>query len=386
MVNTFYSSRTLSNPASWIELSRSALTHNIDILCAGAGDAQLGCVIKSNAYGNGLHHMVQMLCSDDRVSWLCTFSRDEAESARAAGWVKDLLIMTPYGQFDAHWYHAQRCTPVLYSLESVLACISACRAAQFPKPLPVHIELDTGLHRTGVPLSALSELCDVLVRNARHCEVTGIATHLADVTSGGYAYTHTQFDNFERACAYIKQRVPTAQIVHACASGSLYGYRYGPYNLVRCGTHLYGMWKSPDQYERWPEGTVFKQVLTWKTRAIYSQHIGAGEPIGYGRRFITEHPLTYAILPVGYYDGIPRAAWQQLHVSIAGMKAPVVGMVGMNMIAVDVTHIPRYAQEDVIITGDISGHRFDDWGRVLDVPPNTLSALVHADIERRICD
>jgi alanine racemase len=276
-------------------------------------------------------------------------------------------------------------TPVVWTPTHIAALESAAERAGVR--VAVHLEIDSGMARQGVaPGDEIAAFLAVLERSKR-IRVDGIFSHLISSEVRNGRQTTRQIESFERALfeLYGSNKEPLLpewlHLANSCAldEGSTTertrriaeGLRANV--LVRTGLAIYG-YCLPMEDER---GAVtneagelcarLKPVLTWKTRILATREIAAGQTVGYGATFVSEHPMRLALLPVGYADGFRREASSSTGggwVMIAGKRAPVVGRVSMNLTVVDVTEIAE-AHEGVEVTllGDgVSAADHGNWG------------------------
>lgn len=273
------------------------------------------------------------------VQWLFSVNLQEAVLIRRTGITKELLVM---GFID--------CDP-LYALEhsidlTIFDHETAVKLNQIAlahnKKFSVHIKVDTGLARLGffphevVPL--LKEL-----QNYTGLWVKGIFTHLADTANVDSTNTSIQLDQFEVLLDSLKTATLLPPITHAISSGALALPTKYQYTVARIGGNCYGLWKAEIYQERfqtlYPHAKLYA-ALHWKATISHVKKVSAHTPIGYGYTYTTTRPSIIAVIPVGYVDGYPRVGSHVLSVVIAGYKAPVIGVVTMNMIVIDITDIP----------------------------------------------
>lgn len=370
---------------TWIEISRTALYHNIEHITALLEATQLGVVVKANAYGHGMELVASALEKHTEVHWFCTAGIQEALILRAQGIQKPIIAMSYY---DASLEDAVRTgiDCAIYDYETALALDAA--AKKVGKRARIHIKIDTGMHRLGVlPEDALA-LVNNIQKNT-DLELFGIFSHFSDLNTPDLEHTYNQLDTFEKTLACLKDAGITFACTHFFSSGALVLSVKKRYTLARVGTNIYGFWKSALQQERFcakkPDFSL-QQVLTWKTRIIAIQKIPAQSYIGYNRAFYTDTPMTIALLPIGYYDGYPRALSHKSFVLIHGKQAPLIGIVSMNIITVDVTHILAQINDEVILCGDYDGIRATDLALKLETINNEFATRLHPDIPRILID
>jgi alanine racemase len=335
--------------STWIEICAAALRHNLELFRSRISpSAGLLAVVKANAYGHGLE-TVARLCEGERVAMLGVHAAAEISALRAAGVRTPVLAM---GYLTAAQVEAvvDPDVHVLLSSREVLAALVA-HASRLGRRLPVHIKVDTGTHRQGVPPGEAAQFaraaCDAGL------EVVGVATHFAnieDTTDHGYAYS--QLERFRAAAAAIQEAVGPVPYLHAACSAAALLFREADFSLVRVGISLYGHWPSRETYLSWlqahgRDGVRLEPALAWRCRVGQLKEVGRGEPIGYGLTYRPTRPTLVAVLPVGYAEGYPRGLSNRGRVLLHGQTARVLGRVCMNHVMVDVTDIGSVAEGDV---------------------------------------
>ncbi|MFH1177253.1 MAG: alanine racemase [Acidobacteriota bacterium] len=341
---------------SWIEVSRAALTHNIGLFRRLLGPkTALLAVVKANAYGHGLAPVVRV-CRDERVEWFGVHGADEIIALRQLGVTGEILAMG----FLTAAQIAHAVDPgvhVLLSSRQVLEALAA-HSRRLGQPLPVHIKVDTGTHRQGVPPEEAVELAR-WAQNAG-LEVAGIATHFANIEdTTDHQYARSQLRQFRDSVAAVEAAVGRLRWVHAACSAAALLFREADFSLARVGISLYGHWPSKETYLSWllahgRDGVKLAPALSWRVLVGQVKEVPAGAPVGYGLTYRPTRLSQIAVLPVGYSDGFPRALSNRARVLIHGQPAPVVGRVAMNITLADVTDIPGVVEGDVatLLGGD----------------------------------
>ena len=344
---------------SYIELSTSALRRNIHYLKKRIGPSvRLVSVIKGNAYGHGIEAFLPLA----EQCGLHAFAVSDATEAERALRVKrpgtDLMIMNMIDTRDLSWAIEHDISYYVFDVNRLAASLEAARRCE--KPARIHIEVETGFNRTGFKEEQLEDVME-FCRTHRHAlTLEGVCTHFAGAESiANYYRIQGQKERFYR----IRERFVAAGLrpryFHAASSAATLTYPDTRSDMVRCGISMYGFWPSKEtrihimlsketQFNRDP----LQQVMTWKSSVISLNHIPAGEHVGYGTSYLTDTPTTVAIVPVGYYHGYSRNLSNLGEVLIHNRKAPVVGMVNMNMILVNVNGVPGVeAGDEVVLIG-----------------------------------
>jgi alanine racemase len=240
----------------------------------------------------------------------------------------------------------------VYSLE-VAKHLSRAARLQGDRAARVHIKVDTGMARLGVA-PAEAWLLVEQIASLPNLEIEGIFTHLATADSADPSYARQQLRRFEEVLAELARHDVRPRYVHAANSAALLTLPEARYNLVRAGIALYGLR---------PSGDVgcppdFRSALSFKTQVAQVKHLPPGSCVSYGCTFRTARPSQIAVIPVGYGDGFRRTPANGGCVLVRGQRAPIVGVVCMDMCMIDVTEIPGVRQGDeVVIVGEQGGDR-----------------------------
>ncbi len=351
--------------ASWLELSASALAHNVEVFRAlegrGVPARSLGAVLKGNAYGHGLAQVLPLV--HGRVDVLYFIAPQDAltvrEYERARGLPpRQVVVLGAVAPREAVVL-AREGVDVVVADRSWADAVAVLRAAKLERPLRVHVHIDTGLGRGGFTLEQLPRESHFLGEARDVLEVVGALSHFAnteDVTEQGYALA--QVDAFETGLAFLASQLKPAQPLqrHIAASAAALVLPRARYEAQRVGISLYGLWPSPETRLSarlvLGEVPVLRPVLSWRCRSQVVKWLPAGSYVGYGCTYRCPEPTRIAVLPVGYYDGYPRLASGKAHVLVNGRRCPVLGRVMMNHLILDVT---RATSDERPVTATLLG-------------------------------
>lgn len=214
------------------------------------------------------------------------------------------------------------------------------------KKVKVHIEIETGMGRTGIARNDLKNFIDSS-KKLRNVEITGIYTHFA-TSDVDLEYTEKQIKIFNKALAYVKQEIDTIQYVHTANSAAIMQLKNLPGNMIRPGIMLYGY--SPD--ENIKTEIELKPACKLKSKISFIKTVDENTSISYGRRFITNRKSIIANVPIGYADGMKRCLSNKGHVVIHGKIAPIVGTICMDSFMIDVTDIENVKIDDEVFIWD----------------------------------
>jgi alanine racemase len=327
----------------------SALVHNLSQIRERLSpQSHVMAVVKANAYGHGAIEVSRALVGS-AVARLAVASVQEGVILRQAGINADILVLVDL--FDRHVQDliAYRLTPVI--TEQRLLPPLAEAAASRNQPLGIHIKVDTGMGRLGFSPSELSTLFNALP-GWKSLRIDGFMTHLADSDGNDPSHTEQQLKTFRGLLEQVEQRGITIPFVHVANSAAIVRYPQSHFSLVRPGIMLYGYHTLPDIIPC----PRLEPVLSLRTTVMQLRTIKPGETVSYNRTFVAKRPSTIAVLPVGYADGYSRRLSNQGFVLIKGTRAPIVGLICMDMTMVDVTDIPSVRVGDAVTLIGREGH------------------------------
>ncbi len=339
---------------SWVEVNLPALTHNLaEVRNLVGPDVRIMAVVKADAYGHGAVQTARSL-AEAGANYFGVTTLEEGLELRADGICTPILVFSPLlpDQID---------TAIMYDLQLTVSDINAAKAIsgateRTGKWAMVHVKVDTGMGRLGIPVDECPNLmCSLL--NLHGVEVGGIYTHFANAGATDLSHAMKQNARFSALMDLLASKdIPTG-LRHASNSAAILNLPDARYDMVRAGTILYGQYPSRNVKVR------LDLSDTWhlKTRIVALKWLPARSAVGYGSEFTTTRPTLSAVIAIGYSDGFtvsPESVSQRAnnplrvvasrllgrasgpHVTIRGAKARVIGRVSMQMCSVDVTDIP----------------------------------------------
>ena len=236
--------------------------------------------------------------------------------------------------------------PEIYSLKGLRAFLKIAAQKEL-KHFPIHIKLDTGMHRLGFEANTIDELIATLKGN-ENIKVQSILSHLAtsdDVMQEGFA--KGQIDLFEKLSLKLMNELDIKPIRHILNTSGISNFQNSQYDMVRLGIGLYGVSNDPEEQKR------LENVGTLKSIISQIRTIQKGESVGYGRKFIASRDTRVATIPIGYADGISRAWGNGVgFVVIKKQKATIIGSICMDMLMIDCTDVECKEGDAVIIFGE----------------------------------
>jgi alanine racemase len=347
-----------------LEIDLDAIVQNARGLAARVAPSVFCAVVKSNAYGHGLVPVGKALSAAAILGIrFAVFSAEEGVLLRDAGIAAPILIVGPVADDElADVADAGIECPVLDETD----------AARYRTGTGVHVKVDTGVARFGIR----PERVAIAIEGCRAAglRVAGVYSHLANAEDLDEAFTSRQVGVLRSAPA------PDGALKHIAASAAAIMWPQTRLDMVRCGISLFGHWPSAAvRSNDASSGCSLTPALRWVAPVVQTRVVAAGETVGYGCDFVAQRPTTVAVLPLGYADGLPRAAGgARLLVSIGAARAPVIGRICMNACMLDVTDaVPGVRRGDVALL-DV-----DDVARAAGTINYEILARLPASLERR---
>lgn len=327
-----------------IEISRSALEHNIAVFRRLAPTQRLIAVVKANAYGHGMTLVASAI--EPLVDMFGVAFAEEGAALRAAGIAKPIVVLMTPTESDAETIVAHSLDVVACSLEVVHRLDRT--AAAYHKRVRLHVYVDTGMHRDGLAPEEVSALVDACAQ-LTGIELVGICTHFARSDERDCTMTTEQNRRFAEVLDRLAQRGYRFPIVHAANTGAALQHPATHYTALRIGIGMYGI--APGE-------TIAPQLrpaLRLVTAVTATRRVGAGEPVSYGTHYIAQRSTTIATIPIGYGDGYSRMLTGKAECIIGGKRYPIVGAICMDECMVDVGDDPIAVGDEVVLIGTSGG-------------------------------
>lgn len=328
---------------AWIEVSREALKQNVLRLQSLLPEnCKLMPAVKANAYGHGAVLVAKEL-NALAIDHFCVASISEGIELREHGVFSEILILG---------YTHPQFFPLLRQYDLIQTVVDADYATEmnaFTTPLCVHIAVDTGMHRIGLPFDDEEGIAKIF--ELKNLKVSGMFSHFCVADSleeNDRNFSELQLRRFDELTRKLKDRGLDCGELHLQSSFGILNYHEFKWDCARPGIALYGVLGTRTDYNNL--GIRLEPVLTLKARVTSVREIAAGEGVGYGLTFRAGHTTRLATLSIGYADGLPRALSCGVgHVLLHGKKAPIVGRICMDQTIVDVTDVPNVKSGDVAV-------------------------------------
>ncbi len=338
---------------SRIIISKDALRENVAFIRSVVSPGTvISAVVKGNAYGHGVSVIIPALEALG-IDHFSVFSSPEAKEAfRHAARGSTIMIMGYICDEDLEWIIRNG---IEFYVSDLLQLERTLKTAKSLKmDAKIHLDIETGMYRTGLTLSQLKKAIELLKKNREYLTVRGVSSHFAGAESiANHMRIKKQFAVFNRRIRNLLENGIEPGKRHIASSAAAINYPETQMDLVRTGILIYGYWPTRETFinytHRKKEKTdPLRRALSWVTRVMFIKDIPEGEFIGYGLNYQALQQMRIMVLPVGYCNGYSRSLSNNGHVIVRGLRAPVIGMVNMNMIICDISDNPQVRPGDEV--------------------------------------
>ena len=322
---------------AWIEVDLEQFKKNIFNLKNFIKDKKICVPIKANAYGHGLIPMAKA-AEEAGVNYLAISCLQEGILLRQAGIKSKILAFGPVYKEQVDGFVKNCIELTVSSLEKAQLVANA-----LPKnhKIKVHVEVETGMQRTGVRTDSAEQLLNYLDSEKRFV-IQGIYSHLATADQPNNPFANIQIERFSRFAQAMKRRYPNV-IFHLANSGGILYYPNAHFDMVRPGKLVFGYIDSSQK--------ITAPIFSVKAKIAYFKVVNAGEGISYGHTYQTSKISRIVTVPVGYGDGYRRNLSNKSMVLIHGKRYPVVGIICMDQFMVDIGNDSAYVGDEVVLIG-----------------------------------
>ncbi len=377
-----------------LEISKSALKNNIRFLKSFFnGGTIISSVVKANAYGHDITKYVP-LAESEGLNHFSVFSTDEArEVLKSKTGNPTIMIMGWIDLADLDWVIENNIEFYVYDIEKLEQ--SAKVAKKLRTKARIHVEVETGLNRTGLKRRQFKKAASIIKNNKDCLKIKGLCTHYAGAESiANHVRVQRQITRYFNFYNWFFANEIMPELRHTASSAAALSYPRTRMDMVRIGILQYGFWPSPEtqvQYFSKNKGAPdpLQRLITWKSRVMTVKNVNQGEFVSYGTAYFAHEKKRIAVIPVGYSHGYSRSLSNQGIVLIREHRVKVIGYVNMNMLIADVTSIPGVETGDEVVLigsqGDftISLAAFTDFSNQLNYE---LLTRLPANIPRIIVD
>ena len=326
-----------------LEINLNALVDNLNYYRNKLKpDTKIVCMVKASAYGAGSYEIAKTL-EDQRVNYLAVAVADEGSELRKAGITSSIIIMNPE-QTAFKTLFDYKLEPEVYSFHLLEELIKAAEREGITN-FPIHIKIDTGMHRLGFAPAEIPRLVERLHKQTSVIPRSVFSHLVGSDTERLDTFTRRQIEVFEAAAAQLQEGFSFKIIRHICNTAGIQRYPGAQFEMVRLGIGLYGV--DPFTNE------MLHNISTLRSTILQIHDVPKEETVGYGRKGILERDSRIAAVPIGYADGLNRHLGNgRGYCLVNGKKAPYVGNICMDVCMIDVTDIDCREGDKVIIFGD----------------------------------
>lgn len=360
---------------TWAEIDLDAIVANVVALKAQAGASRLMAVVKADGYGHGLVPTAWAAIAGG-ADWLAVALVEEGRTLRAAGVGVPILVMAEMPAAAIGQLLDAALTPAVYT-PGFLHTLDRAAADRGGEPVPVHLKLDTGMRRVGVPQVDWEDAFR-LVRASSGLRLEGLWSHFAVADEPDHPFIAHQSREFRRGIGLAASLGVRPDLIHLCNSAGTLALHEDHYDMVRPGLAIYGLEPAPGLAASCP----LRPALSFRSRLSLVKPLAAGDAVSYGLRWTAQSDTTVGTVPAGYADGVVRALSNHGEVVVGGRRVPIVGTVCMDQFLVEVRDLAACAGDDVVLIGAQDGAAVtaEDWASWL----GTINYEIVCGIGKRV--
>ncbi|MSS44590.1 alanine racemase [Cutibacterium sp. WCA-380-WT-3A] len=357
----------------------SAIAMNLTEVRKHAGDRKVLFAVKANAYGHGAVEVSRYVEKHGYADWLAVATVAEGQELIEAGITLPILKLSPADPWDMDAAITSGMRLTVLDFDTVDAVNRA--STRLGITTKVHIAVDSGMGRIGLPPNRLAEVT-VAADRADGIEVEGVFTHLpiSDVPEGE-EFTRNEIDTFMNAVSQVEADRGPFPLVHLANSGAILGHDLGKTSMVRAGIVGYGY--DPDPHA---DRADLRPALSWISHVTFVKTIGSGDTVGYGRTWTASETTKIATVPVGYADGLSRGLSNKGHVLVGGSVRPIVGRICMDQFMIDLGPDSSVTVGDEVVLIGAQGDEVltaDDMAELLGTISYEITCAISKRVDRR---
>jgi alanine racemase len=370
---------------AWADIDLDAVAHNVRALKNHVEPARLCAVVKADGYGHGAVPVARAALAAG-ADWLAVAQVHEAVTLRAAGIDAPLLLLSEPRPDELEVVVGLAARVTVYTSDTVALLGYAAQRRRVPRPVPVHLKVDTGMRRVGVAPGDAASLAKAITDHP-DLELEGVFTHLPVADEPDNGFTTEQLARFETVLADLRNAGFDPLLRHAANSAGAICFPASRYDLVRCGIVLYGIPPAPNL-----NGMVdLRPSLRLVSEVSFVKDVPAGEGVSYGLRQQTSQDTVVATVPIGYADGVFRSLpLAGAEVLIHGRRRPMIGVVTMDQLMVDCGPNGHpggdvHRGDEVVLLGAQGDERItpDEWAAKLGTVSYEVVCAIGPRVERR---
>ena len=331
--------------STWVEVDLDRFSSNLAAVRGMDGRPRdLLLVVKADAYGHGAVEMAEA-AAQEGVGHLGVATLHEGIQLRQSGCRLPIVALSPLLPSEIEEAIAHDLSPTVGDLDFGRALSAA--AVRVGRPVRCHVEIDTGMGRTGVGAEEAADFLSTLT-SLPALRLASVYTHFPDADAEDVGFAREQVRRFVAILEQLAARGIRPPRVHAANSAATLNVPDAQLDWVRVGLLAYG-YHPPNARTRLP----LRPVMAFKSRLVQVRSVPAGTPISYGRTFVTSRPTLLGVVPVGYGHGYSWLLSNRGHVLVAGARVPILGRVTMDLTMVDLTDVRRAeVGDEVVLFGD----------------------------------
>lgn len=349
------------NRPTILEINVSKFLSNIDKIQKYVGSKEIMPVIKANAYGTYINKRIDII---NRFNIVAVARVDEAIELRKLGYKKEIFLLNQASILELD---------DIYKYNITIGISEKSFINKIIKPVNCHLEIETGMNRTGVKLDELDEAIELINKNS-NINICGIYTHFSSADDNSH-YTDYQIDIFTKAYNILKD-IYNFKYIHCSASNGLMNYKIDFTNMVRPGLIMYGY----ETFNGSKNLIPVEGIVKLKTQITFLKEVDCEEAISYSRKFVTKRKSKIATIPIGYADGLRRSMTNRGYVFINNKRCPIVGSVCMDSCMIDVTDLDYVSVGDEVIIFDNENITLEEIANIYD----TINYEVLCNISDRV--
>ena len=342
---------------SLITNSEKADENNIAFLNKKLGNkVKISAVVKANAYGHGIEQVVPLFEKYGIEHYSVFYYNEALRVYNSLSKPATIMIMGWLCGGQIRETIIRGIEFFVFNIERLTDAIKY--AKELGLKAKIHLEAETGMNRSGLCKDELEKAINVIKENIEYIELTGFCTHLAGAESvSNYLRIQHQLRNYKKMLSMLEDQGLKPKYRHVANSAAAFVYPKTRMDLVRIGIMMYGFWSSSEVYVQYIKNLKnktdpLKRILAWKSQIMTIKTVKSGEFVGYGISYLAQCDIKTALVPVGYSFGYNRSLSNKGRVLIGNQRCSVIGVVNMNMIIVDISHV-RDAKlgDEVVLIG-----------------------------------
>lgn len=316
-----------------LEVDLNAFKYNVEQIKKYIGSKEIMPVMKANAYGTYINKCLKVI-KDFTILAVATV--DEGKELRCLGYKNNILVLNQPAVEELKKIIKYNLTVGLSSKKFLDDLLKT------KDKVKVHLEIETGMSRTGINLQDLSSYLDKLLKN-KNIHVEGVYTHLSSADCDE-KYTIKQLECFSKAISIIKEKIGTIKYIHSLASNGIINYLTNDTNIVRPGIILYGY----ESFKGVNKKINLKPVCKLKSKIVFLKEVPKKTAVGYSKTYITKKKIKIATIPIGYADGLKRSLSNRGYIVVNKKRCKIIGNICMDSCLIDVSNL-----KDVKVGDDV---------------------------------